>query len=1472
MPSISKIRLTNIVYEEGRKRYNDELFLFDGHNGAVLLENGGGKTVLIQTALQAIIPHVDLADRKMKRTLMLENAPAHIAIEWITNDQPRRYVVTAVSLFTTKHGLDSLRYVYEYDANDPNSIEGIPFVRKGKDRKRTAELGEMQDYYSHMRDKSPHNAQTFQTIKAYQSFLEEQYHIIASEWDSIVKINSSEGGVEAFFDNCKSTNQLFDRLLIPTVESSIVGHDATIFADMFEQQHTSFKNYKKLKETLEENNVIQEQLEFYVNTYEKLHDRELEYQKVKQQAKGVWNETLKQRSEFENEQSNVEAKLEEWNKNDHAYRVKEMSFDIFQEEMVYQELEATYKQALAKKTEQEELLQQYDKDYYSLKVAELKKDRKEQADELRHIEAELAAIDQTAEITDYQEKLEEEKQRLLGWYLTEIEKLEKDKQTQNYQLRPIQEQMEQLDIKKRDLVKNEQEMRDILSKMKGIIESRKKDMDQLKQQLLSNPDQEDVKEQLAVWQKRSQFLDEEIIRLNGEEKQLRAEEKQAQERNEANQIKLSEIENNKNKVAYQLDEMEKNQTELVANLTMLRQQWATVENVYLSQGSIEKRLIEEIDKRVNERNRLLSRERVSYRFVDDHAEQERFFGDAYLAEQLASWKNQFDYLVTGVEYLQVVGEQEKNRLTNYPLWAITLVTTDKLKQKVIDKVRHVSDNLQFPIIVITTEEAVAMHEGTTNQSWVAPSHWDNNIDYDSFINWKEQTESRAKEITVLREEKEAEIKRWEDGLKAFNQFLKAYPYKYVTQLQEQFSALKNEQQELVADMEKEKRFIAEQQAKIGQNRKQIETYRDEKQGIDGKIEKGFQYVKFEKEIKVEQSKEKDATEKVAQLTKELTRIENNWNRFEDERIQLQERLNNLDAHLKMIEQEEEYNALQTLTPLYVDEGKGVIKERIFTLEMKIREINVAQGEWIAKQQALVKALERLDQSIVDVLQEHPAIDQDRSFPSDGKQVMRTLWADMIDLNERVERLTEDMQQRKTTLDEQKGKWKSKIDQFKRDYPNDAVILFEETEEEIRATLESERTYLSERKTFIDQELSRIEKALKEINSANYDLKMFEEAHHFTAPDIEAIALSTEESMEFTYNRKQFVKAITDRLRDNKKKVDTERKDVEAAKRKFRDFCINTISDVKLKKMAINGVENKQNYAAITEFKKNMLIRIEKISHYANEHIRKSDEDLQLFINQIHSHLLTLVEELKQIPKKTRVKVGDEWKQIYKFTIPEWEEEVGKMRIRDYVEWILQQLESDQFSNESGLQDDGKVRKQIEMWLQSKQLLQMVMNNEVMKVNCRKVTNDIQVTTRPYSWEQSNLWSGGEKWSKNMTLFLGILNYVAEKKKHIQSSMKRHRTVILDNPFGKASSDHVLSPVFFIAEQLGFQIIALTAHAEGKFLQDYFPVIYSCRLRASTDASKKVMTKEKWLHHAYFQDHDPITIDRLGENEQMALFE
>ncbi|MFD1955291.1 hypothetical protein ACFSL6_14195 [Paenibacillus thailandensis] len=82
----------------------------------------------------------------------------------------------------------------------------------------------------------------------------------------------------------------------------------------------------------------------------------------------------------------------------------------------------------------------------------------------------------------------------------------------------------------------------------------------------------------------------------------------------------------------------------------------------------------------------------------------------------------------------------------------------------------------------------------------------------------------------------------------------------------------------------------------------------------------------------------------------------------------------------------------------------------------------------------------------------------------------------------------------------------------------------------------------------------------------------------------------------------------------------------------------------------------------------------------------------------------------------------------------------------------------------GTEQPAAIRKDIEKWLDAKQLLQKVFQQgAVIRISCRKVNNDQQVTGATYSWEESNRWSGGEKWSKNMTLFLGVLNYVAEKR-------------------------------------------------------------------------------------------------------------
>lgn len=228
MPAISKVRMTNIQFEGGHKRINDVLYRFDGHNGALLLENGGGKTVTVQTILQTVLPHVTVAGRKIRETLVLDNTAAHVAVEWILQDRPRRYALTAVSLYADDSGVKSEKFVEEYEGGDPHSIEHLPFVRKTRNnQERPAARQEMHDYYLE-RQQSRMTARSFNTLHEYNGYLEEHFGIRKKEWESIVKVNSDEGGVEAFFENCRTTDQLVTRLLIPAVEDTQpVGKPAT---------------------------------------------------------------------------------------------------------------------------------------------------------------------------------------------------------------------------------------------------------------------------------------------------------------------------------------------------------------------------------------------------------------------------------------------------------------------------------------------------------------------------------------------------------------------------------------------------------------------------------------------------------------------------------------------------------------------------------------------------------------------------------------------------------------------------------------------------------------------------------------------------------------------------------------------------------------------------------------------------------------------------------------------------------------------------------------------------------------------------------------------------------------------------------------------------------------------------------------------------------------------------------------------
>src|SRR5699024_3506023 len=114
--------------------------------------------------------------------------------------------------------------------------------------------------------------------------------------------NGDEGGIDKFFENCRTTNDLYDRLLIPTVEGSLHGHESGMFADLFEKHREGFHMYKKLSESMKENKLIQEELEKYVGIFETYTEKQTKYLENKAHAKGLWTLLNHEKLEVENEQ------------------------------------------------------------------------------------------------------------------------------------------------------------------------------------------------------------------------------------------------------------------------------------------------------------------------------------------------------------------------------------------------------------------------------------------------------------------------------------------------------------------------------------------------------------------------------------------------------------------------------------------------------------------------------------------------------------------------------------------------------------------------------------------------------------------------------------------------------------------------------------------------------------------------------------------------------------------------------------------------------------------------------------------------------------------------------------------------------------------------------------------------------------------------------------------------------------------
>lgn len=261
MPAIRKIRIVNFRFNDGSKLIPDEIFCMENAEGKPIdtllnLDNGGGKSVLVQLMLQAVCPKAKVQNRNISSYFQKGTDHAFVLIEW-SLDGSSNSLLTGIALAAGTNTDDESEsktvrfytFLHNYPkTGDKLDLINLPLTERTGNHIRPLSFDELRKLLQNKRiEYFPSDS-----LRRYQKRLEE-YGILHTEWENIlVRINAVEGGIIKFFDEYKTSDRLLDRFIIP----GVMPDDNTSSEELEEM----FLNYAKSYADQEKNLILQSRI------------------------------------------------------------------------------------------------------------------------------------------------------------------------------------------------------------------------------------------------------------------------------------------------------------------------------------------------------------------------------------------------------------------------------------------------------------------------------------------------------------------------------------------------------------------------------------------------------------------------------------------------------------------------------------------------------------------------------------------------------------------------------------------------------------------------------------------------------------------------------------------------------------------------------------------------------------------------------------------------------------------------------------------------------------------------------------------------------------------------------------------------------------------------------------------------------------------------------------------------------------
>ena len=337
---------------------------------------------------------------------------------------------------------------------------------------------------------------------------------------------------------------------------------------------------------------------------------------------------------------------------------------------------------------------------------------------------------------------------------------------------------------------------------------------------------------------------------------------------------------------------------------------------------------------------------------------------------------------------------------------------------------------------------------------------------------------------------------------------------------------------------------------------------------------------------------------------------------------------------------------------------------------------------------------------------------------------------------------------------------------------------------------------------------------------------------------------------------------TNKMNYTSKKNDLSSK-IREALNEYRDI---TIAEIVGKLKSVNnmledaGIKGDRLFT-VSESLETMINSIEKINSQIETDLREIENDFNDIVNQCMNQGKRIYQDLRAIAasSKAHIFAGKPQTQMVKLDFPEEKEiseEASRIAIRTEVENGANEIKALMKSDA----EEKEIQKRAKKIVSSQRLLLRYIKKESIQVKVFKI--DMIAENSGYKrWEDTLVQSSGaEKFVVFFSVVLTLMNYTRSSAGIVNKNARS--VLILDNPFGKITSAHLLRPMFDIAKHFNVQLICLSDINKSDVI-NCFECVIKLVIKSQNLSNFEIMTHEgnEKIEHGYYK----------VMNGQMSLF-